>query len=85
MIVPHEEPLQPLPATVHVTPVLVVFATVAVNCCVLHVSNWTVFGEIVTATGRTTVIVAEPDFVESAMEVAVTVTCAGVGTLAGAV
>ena len=84
-MVPHPDPVQPLPATVHVTAVLVAFATVAVNCCVSPVTNWMVFGEMVTVVGRATVTVAEPDWVGSATEVAVTVTCGGVGALAGAV
>ena len=45
----------------------------------------TVAGEIDTPTGGRIVKVAEPDFVESATEVAVTDTCAGFGTADGAV
>ena len=42
-------------------------------------------GETVTATGGTIVIEAVADFVESATEVAVTDTCAGLGIADGAV
>jgi len=83
--VPHAEPVQPVPARDHVTAVLVAFVTVAVNCCVPPISSVTLVGEIATATGGATVTVAVADLVVSATEVAVTVTCAGVGTLAGAV
>ena len=44
-----------------------------------------VAGAIVTATGGTIVIEAVADFVGSAAEVAVTDTCAGLGTAEGAV
>ena len=84
-MVPHADPLHPVPATVQLTAVFDVFVTVAVNGCVAPVSNWTLFGEMVTATPATIVTVALPDLVGSATDVAVTVTCAGLGTVEGAV
>ena len=81
VMVPHPDPLQPLPATLQVTAAFVVFKTVALNCCMASVTSWTVFGDMVTVTGGTTVTVAFADLVGSATEVTVTVTCAGVGTL----
>ena len=44
-----------------------------------------VAGETETAIGTVTVTVATADFVGSAAEIAVTVTCAGLGTADGAV
>jgi hypothetical protein len=49
------------------------------------VTTCDVVGEIVTATGGMIVIEAVADFVGSATEVAVTDTCAGLGTADGAV
>ena len=83
-IVPHEAPLQPVPVRVHVTLVLVEPVTVAMNCCVLPAATLTAVGEIVTATGITIVTVAVADFVGSAFEATLTVTCEGVGIAAGA-
>jgi hypothetical protein len=60
---------------------------VAVNSWVCEVSKDTEEGETETEVGgggAVTVIVAEADFVLSAREVAVSVTAAGFGTLAGA-
>jgi hypothetical protein len=82
---PQVLPEQPLPLTLQVTEVSVVFVTVAVNCCVLPATTSANFGEIVTATGGRTVTVANADLVLSATEVTTTVTCAGLGTAAGAV
>jgi hypothetical protein len=65
-------------------PVFVVPLTVAVNCrCPLSV-NVTVVGERVTKIGGMIVTVAVLDLVASAIEVAVTKTCAGFGIAAGA-
>jgi len=83
--VPQALPEQPAPLRLHATAVFVVLTTVAANCCVFPATTFAVVGEILTITGRTTVTVALPDFVESATEVAVTVTCAGLGTAPGAV
>src|SRR5438552_14136399 len=70
--------------TCHVTAVFDVFATVAVNCCVNLTWTLGVLGLTVTTTagGAVTVTTAVPDFVESACEVAITVTVPPVGTVA---
>ena len=57
----------------HVTAVLLVPVTVAVNCCVAPVSNDAAVGLMLTPTSAT-VTVADADFVGSATLVAVTVT-----------
>src|SRR5436309_12985095 len=76
----------PLCVSVQFTPLLLgSFVTVAVNCCVLVTLTLALVGETVTAIGGVTVAVAVADFVVSATEVAVTVTCGGVGTAGGAV
>lgn len=84
-IVPQPAPEQPAPCRLHVTAVFVVLVTVAVNCCVFPATTFAVVGEILTITGRRTVTVADADLVVSATEVAVTVTCGGLGTAPGAV
>jgi len=61
------------------------FVTVAVNDWVVPPGTGAVGGATATATGGKTVIVAEPDLVGSATDVAVRVTVLGVGTAAGAV
>ena len=76
----------PLCVSVQLTPLLPAsFVTVAVNCCVPVTGTLAVAGETETAMGGVMVIVAAADFVVSATETAVTVTCAGVGTADGAV
>ncbi len=78
----------PLCVKVHVTPLLAgSLVTVAVNCWVPLIATVGFVGEMLTLMGgaTVTVIVAEADMVGSATEVAVSVTAAGVGTLAGAV
>ena len=82
---PQVDPVQPLPLMLHVTAVFVALDTVAVNCWVVPVTTLTFAGETDTAIGAITVTEAVPDFVGSATEVAVTNTCAGAGTLDGAV
>lgn len=84
-MVPQPAPEQPLPVTLQVTAASGVSETVAVNCCWALTRTWAVAGEIDTETGGMTVTVAVLDFVESATEVAVIETCAGVGTFVGAV
>lgn len=76
-----------MPLTFHVTPVFVVFFTVAVNVCLRDTRTVAVAGEIAIDTGGGTVIVTvEPaDFVGSALLMALTVTVAGDGTEPGAV
>jgi hypothetical protein len=64
---------------------LVEFFTVAVNWCVVPITTSVADGDTDTDTGGITVTEAVLDLVGSAAEVAVTKTCAGVGTLVGAV
>jgi hypothetical protein len=80
--VPHAEPLQPVPVTVHVT--LVVGLTWEVNCWVPLKATVVALGKSVTEMW-TTFTVADADLLESAADVAVTVTVAGFGGAAGAV
>jgi hypothetical protein len=61
------------PAALHVTAVLLAFATVAVNCSVVPDCSDGAVGLIVTCTGGVIVTVAVADFVLSATLVAVTV------------
>ena len=84
LIVPHAAPVQPAPETLQDTAVFVVPATVAVNCCLAPVTSVTGVGLTPTATG-TMVTVADAELVARAWLVAVMVTVAGVGTVAGAV
>jgi hypothetical protein len=83
--VPQVAPEQPVPFKLHVTAVFVVFFTVAVNCCVFPVTSSAVAGEMLTATGGRMVTVADAVLLVSATEVAVTITCAGLGKVPGAV
>jgi len=83
--VPQAVPKQPAPLRLQVTAVFVVPVTVAVNCWVFPVTTCAVVGEMLTATGGRTVTVADAALVLSATEVAVTITCAGLGTVRGAV
>jgi len=76
-----------MPLTCHVTAVVGEPFKDAVNCCVPKSGTVTAFGDTLTEpAGLTavTVTVADADFVLSACDVAVTVTCAGVGTAVGA-
>lgn len=82
---PQVLPEHPVPERLHVTARFVVLTTVAINCCCFPVITCAVVGATVTITGGRTVTVAEADFEVSALEVAVTVTCAGDGTEDGAV
>ena len=82
---PQPDPVQPRPLTLQATPVFELPVTVAVNCCVFPEITWALVGEtFMTMAGRM-VTVADADLVVSALEVAVTVTIAGVGAVAGAV
>jgi hypothetical protein len=85
VIVPHADPLQPLPATLHNTPVFDVPSTVAVNCSWPPTNNFAFAGATETVTGGMIVTVPVADFVGSATDVAVTDTVAGLGTADGAV
>ena len=77
-----------VPFTCQVTAVLALPITVAMNCLVVKFATVAVCGCTLTCTAEAvavTVTIAESDFVESACDVAVTVTVAGFGTEAGAV
>ena len=85
--VPQVLPEQPEPVSVHVTPLLAVsFFTVAVKFCVEPVVTFAVEGDTATPIAAPAmVIVAEDDFVVSETDVAISVTVAGEGAMAGAV
>src|ERR1700719_849290 len=79
-----------VPFTCQVTPVFVVPVTVAVNCSVAKFPRLATVGDTATVMfdGPAVVVivnVADPDLVVSFCEMAVMVTCAGAGTVAGAV
>ena len=84
--VPHVLPEQPLPVSVHVTPLFALsFFTIAVKFCVEPVETLAVEGDTATLIAAPAmVIVAEDDLVVSETEVAVRVTVAGEGAVAGA-
>jgi hypothetical protein len=84
-IVPQAAPVQPLPATLQVTAVLVVPRTVAANCCLPPTITCAVAGATATETGTVMVTDAVLDLVESAAAVAVTDTWGGFGAADGAV
>lgn len=76
------------PFTSQVTDVLAAPFTVAVNCWVPKLATLAVLGDTLTVlapVAAVTVTLADPNFVESACETAVTLTVAGFGTAAGAV
>ncbi len=85
--VPQVVPAQPDPVIVQVTAVLDEPVTVTVNCWCPPVPIWTEVGEIEipTAVPVVMVTVADPDFVGSDSNVAVTATMGGFGAWAGAV
>ena len=77
-------PEQPLPFRLHVTLVSDIPVTVAVNCWVFRITTCAEMGDTLTPTGGRMVTLADADLVESATEVALTTTCAGLGGVAGA-
>src|SRR5713101_7416141 len=83
-IVPTVEFPPVTPFTCHVTAVLLLPVTVAVNCCVVLTTTDALVGEMLTPT-VVRVTVALADLVVSACDTAVTVTVFGLGTAAGAV
>ena len=85
MTVPQPDPEHPVPLTLQVTPVLAVPVTLAVNCCVCPSPTFAVVGEMLMPTFSATVTLALPDLLESAEDVAVTVTNGGSGGVDGAV
>jgi hypothetical protein len=84
-MVPQPDPEQPAPLTLQVTAVFVLPVTFVSNCCCPPTATVALVGEMVTETGGITVTVADPDLVLSELEIAVTLTCGGFGTVAGAV
>jgi len=79
-----------MPLTFHVTLVLLVLVTVAVNCCLWEIRTVADAGEIFTemgggGAGFVMVTTALPTAAGTALLVACTVTVAGDGTTAGAV
>src|SRR5271169_4902589 len=76
VIVPQAAPEQPAPLTLQVTAVFFVPETVARNCCWLATVIIALVGEIVTWMGMMMVTMAEADVTPSAVDVAVTLTCA---------
>ena len=86
-IAPQAVPVQPLPESAQVTPLFArSFNTVAYTCCVPPGATVAVMGTTPTEITAVPLIVmvAEADFVPSEAEVAVSVTLAGLGTVAGA-
>ncbi len=75
-----------MPLTCQVTALLERLLGMAMNCCVVNMATFTGFG-LTAMEGITgiTVTVAVPNCVVSTCEIAFTVTCAGLGTVAGAV
>ena len=86
--VPHALPLQPEPDNVQFTPLFCVsFCTVAAKFCDCPVCTDALAGDTLTLTGgggAVTVIVALELLLVSPTDVAVSVTLAGLGTVAGA-
>jgi hypothetical protein len=74
-----------IPLTLQFTAMLEEPVTAAANVCVIPICTLAIAGVTVTVTGTTTVTCADADFVLSAVDVALTVTVAGDGTLPGAV
>jgi hypothetical protein len=87
VIVPQVELKQPIPLSPHVTAVLLVPVTAALNCCCAPVFKDGPLGVTVTPIlfGPTMVAVVEPEIDPFESDVAVTVTTFGVGTVVGAV
>jgi len=51
LMVPHVAPVQPLPLTLQLTPVVLVPLTLAWNCCCPPIASWTDFGKMLTVMG----------------------------------
>jgi hypothetical protein len=87
-MVPHVAPAQPNPETLHVTAVLLVPVTDALNNCWAPVFTSALAGVTVTLIGLVEVVivtVVEPDTDVFVKETAVTITVAGFGAVVGAV
>lgn len=83
-MVPSVELPPVVPFTCQVTAVLLIPVTMEVNCCVAPASTFTELGEMPIEVFAVMVTEAEADTEVSACETAVTVTVAGLGTVAGA-
>ena len=83
--VPHVGPTHPAPLMLQVTLLFVLPVTVAVNCREAPATTSAVVGDMATAISCVIVTMAELDLVESATEVAVTLTKEGLGGVEGAV
>lgn len=82
---PHVAPLHPAPLSAQFTPLFCEsFVTVAVKPCVLPTLTLAEAGLTLTPIAAVTVIATDVLFVPSAIDVASSVTVAGLGTLAGA-
>lgn len=87
-MVPHVAPAQPKPETLHVTAVLLVPVTAALNNCCAPVFTSALAGVTVTFIGLVEVVIVtgvEPDTDVFVKETAVTITVAGFGAVVGAV
>jgi hypothetical protein len=84
-MVPQVEPEQPDPLTLQVTAVFVVPETTSWNRCCSPTVTRALVGDMATVMGERIVTMAEAAVCPSALAVAVTVTCAGLGTMPGAV
>lgn len=82
---PQPDPEQPVPLTLQFTAVFCVPVTVALNCWVCPSVTFADAGEMLTPICSVMVTLALPDLVESAADVAVTVTNGGLGAEDGAV
>ena len=85
LIVPQAAALHPLPCTFHVTAVLEVPTTDALNCWVAPGTSEELTGVTVTTTTGTMVTLADAVLLGTAMLVAITVTLGGEGATSGAV
>ena len=85
LMLPHVDPLHPLPETLQTTSELELPVTVALNCTWAPGFNCAEDGETLTETPATRVTAADADADGSLTALAFTVTLAGLGRLAGAV
>ena len=85
VMVPQVDPEQPDPLMLQVTAVFVLPVTLVRNCCGWPTVTMALVGDIPTTTGTMIVTVAEAAVSPSSLAVAVTVTCAGLGTVPGAI
>ena len=84
MMVPQDEPWQPVPDIVQVRAVFWVPVTLAMNCCYPFTGIVTEVGDMVTLTPLACNVTIAVPLVPSMIDMAVTVTVGKLGTLAGA-